>query len=144
MDERAKFERAEAAQPVAWIRQHPDGSLTREVLLDSVIEDARKASGAWVPLVVAEAAQRVPQGWISVEDRLPTTGDPVLVYRPSGKYDKVWIDCWREQPEAPVSFSSATISVGHGWDEHDFEDVTHWMPLPAPPATEPKGERDEP
>lgn len=47
--ERERLERL-TAKPVAWIRQHPDGTLTGELLLDSQIEDVRKSSGAWVPL----------------------------------------------------------------------------------------------
>ncbi|WP_341714489.1 hypothetical protein [Limnobacter sp.] len=38
------------AEPVAWVRRHPDGALTAEFLEDAVIEPARKKSGAWVPL----------------------------------------------------------------------------------------------
>lgn len=43
--------------PVAWIRRHPDGSLTKEVLADTDVRmtdvrmtDVRRESGAWVPL----------------------------------------------------------------------------------------------
>jgi hypothetical protein len=84
--------------------------------------------------------------WISVEERLPTDDEPVLIYTPAGKYGKVWIDCWQMQREAPLSFSSATIETGFMWDEHEFEEVSHWMPLPQPPSEEPPGEpsRKEP
>jgi len=41
------------ALPVAWVRCHPDGSLTTEYLSDQVIEPVRKASGAWLPLTLA-------------------------------------------------------------------------------------------
>ena len=50
--ERERLERL-AAKPVAWVRRHPDGTLTGELLLDSQIEQVRKDSGAWVPLVPA-------------------------------------------------------------------------------------------
>lgn len=40
-------------KPVAWIRKHPDGKLTSELLPDWAIEGARKESGAWVPLFTA-------------------------------------------------------------------------------------------
>lgn len=36
--------------PVAWVRRHPDGVLTSELLIDAVIEPVRKNSGAWLPL----------------------------------------------------------------------------------------------
>jgi hypothetical protein len=38
------------------------------------------------------------------------------------------------QREAPVSWSSATIETGLGWDDSDYDDITHWMPLPLPPS----------
>ena len=48
------------------------------------------------------------------------------------------MDTWGEQHEAPVSWSSATIPVGMGWDsDTDWECITHWMPLPAAPGAAP-------
>jgi hypothetical protein len=47
---------AEAQQPVAWIRRHPDGTLTDETLPNWLIERARRESGAWVPLYAAPTA----------------------------------------------------------------------------------------
>ncbi len=41
------------AQPVAWVRRHPDGVLTAEILPHAEIEAVRRESGAWVPLCVA-------------------------------------------------------------------------------------------
>lgn len=40
----------DVAQTIAWARVHPDGSFAGDLLPDSQIEDARKRSGAWVPL----------------------------------------------------------------------------------------------
>ena len=72
--------------------------------------------------------------WISVKDRLPEEGQGlVLVYAPNNKYVAFQLDEWSMQREAPVSFSSATIEVGEGWDNFEFEEITHWMPLPNPP-----------
>lgn len=52
-----------SAEPVAWVRRHPDGALTAEFLEHAVIETVRKNSGAWVPLyrtpVPAQAKQTV-------------------------------------------------------------------------------------
>jgi hypothetical protein len=73
-----------------------------------------------------------PAGWIAVEDRLPETADPVLIYTPGNKYLKFAIDQWKMQREAPVSFSSATIEIGFYWCEHEYEEVTHWKPLVSP------------
>lgn len=72
--------------------------------------------------------------WISVEDRLPNTDEIVLVLVPGARYQQVALDCWRMQREAPLSWSSATIEIGMGWDDHEFDEVTHWMPIPTPPA----------
>ena len=72
--------------------------------------------------------------WVSVRERLPDSDGPVLVYTPKNKHAKVWIDCWSMQREAPVSWSSETIETGFMWDGFEFEDVTHWMPLPVAPA----------
>lgn len=72
--------------------------------------------------------------WISVDDRLPELGVEVLVYKPASKWGKIQFDTWDEQHEAPLSWSSATIPTGFGWnDTDDFYDITHWMPLPPPP-----------
>lgn len=79
-----------------------------------------------------------PQGWISVEDRLPAMDEPVLVYTPSSVV-KVCFDEWCTYHEAPVSWSSATVETGEGWQNHEFEEVTHWMPLPPPPEQGSKG-----
>lgn len=44
------------AEPVAWVRRHPDGALTAEFLEHAAIEPVRKNSGAWVPLYTAPVA----------------------------------------------------------------------------------------
>ena len=77
-------------------------------------------------------------GWIACEDQMPEPGTECLVRvkalspTQSGPTHYTHIDTWDEQHEAPVSWSSATIPVGLGWDSFDFEDVTHWQPLPPP------------
>lgn len=75
--------------------------------------------------------------WISVEDQRPPLGTECLVWVARPKYVKrpfADVERWDEIREAPVSFSSATIVVGEGWMEYDFEDVSHWIPLPLPPT----------
>jgi hypothetical protein len=69
--------------------------------------------------------------WISVEDRMPEPDTECLVYGGSSwaKEPYVRIDTWSMQREAPVSWSSATIETGLGWDDSDYDDITHWMPL---------------
>lgn len=47
---RAALAKVEQGEPVAWVRCHPDGTLTDELMPNSIIEVVRKYSGAWVPL----------------------------------------------------------------------------------------------
>ena len=37
-------------EPVAWIRRHPNGALSNELLIHVQVEQVRRDSGAWVPL----------------------------------------------------------------------------------------------
>lgn len=60
-------------------------------------------------------------GWISVKDRLPEKGVEVLVWSWHTKLTRVW-----------------TLDEGGVWEDEygylqDFEDVTHWMPIPPTP-----------
>lgn len=102
-----------------------------------------------VRAILASRATRLaeaPKGWISVEDRLPEVGTDCLVWcvalGPGKHFAKV--DRWDEQREAPVGWSSATIPVGDGWDDSDYEDITHWMPLPPAPDAAPAASSPEP
>jgi hypothetical protein len=85
--------------------------------------------------VIKPEAREHSSGWISVEDRMPEPETECLVYGETKWSTEpcVCVDTWTMQREAPLSFSSATIEIGYGWDEHEYEEVTHWMPLPAPP-----------
>lgn len=40
----------ERGEAVAWVRCHPDGTLTTEFLADAAIEPVRRNSKAWIPL----------------------------------------------------------------------------------------------
>lgn len=81
------------------------------------------------------AAPKEPARWIPVSERLPEIGTDCIVFKTSPWVDGPYIafDRWDEQYEAPVSFSSATIPIGPGWGEAEFDDVTHWMPKPDAP-----------
>jgi hypothetical protein len=92
-------------------------------------ENARQKALSHPP----SAPQRV-EAWISVEEQTPPESTLVLVYTPSSEWEMCALDTWNEQHEAPLSFSSATIPVGFGWDNHEWEEVTHWMPLPPAPG----------
>jgi hypothetical protein len=51
----------EADTPVAWVRRHPDWTLTTEFLAHAAIEPSRKQSGAWVPLFTRIQLERAVQ-----------------------------------------------------------------------------------
>jgi len=72
-------------------------------------------------------------GWIPVYEQLPDIGQVVLAYFPHRTTMKVDIEELMELREAPVSFSSETVYTGVFWSESDYDDITHWMPLPKPP-----------
>ncbi|MCH8180207.1 MAG: DUF551 domain-containing protein [Proteobacteria bacterium] len=102
------------------------------MMSDSVEEFEKAHDAARAALSEAKAG-----GWVSPYDSVPQPDQTVLVWSrqtwetaPSLK-----IDTWAMQREAPLSFSTATIETGYGWDDHeDFESVIAWQPLPAPPA----------
>lgn len=118
------------------------------LLSDAEIRDVRDSFGdepigLYALSRAVEAAVRAKMGvagWIACEDQMPEPGTECLVrvkalsHKQDGPTHYTHIDTWDEQHEAPVSWSSATIPVGLGWGSFDFEDVTHWMPLPPPPG----------
>ena len=70
----------------------------------------------------------VKQEWISAKDRLPKIDQKVLVYD-AGDETEIHVYHLREDLD------------GLYWDDEggwavDFENVTHWMPLPEPPKEE--------
>lgn len=71
----AKSQPVERGAPVAWVRCHPDGTLTDELMPNSIIEVVRKYSGAWVPLfarpVCPMSDERLKEGrvFLNAEDR---------------------------------------------------------------------------
>ncbi len=82
-------------------------------------------------------------GWIAIpEGGMPPLGEQVLVWCKFGPHWGPMVDCWDEQHEAPLSFSSETIPIGPGWDSgSDFYDVTHWKPIGAPVVQHPQQEQ---
>lgn len=80
----------------------------------------------------AEAvASAVEPKWISVKKRLPEKDTLVLVSTIS---DEVVTDEWVDIYEYPLGNTSAGFISGQGWSDHDDGIITHWMPLPQPPA----------
>lgn len=63
--------------------------------------------------------------WISVNDRMPDKDALYLVYSPSSDTRKPLIFCAWYSPDVPGWSGMASI-----W----LMAITHWMPLPEPPA----------
>lgn len=98
-------------------------------------QTALQAADALAASTTPEPSPLVVPRWISVEDQMPELGVEVLVFKPGHRWGEVQFDTWNDQHEAPLSFSSATIPIGPGWDnEDDFYAITHWMPIPAAPV----------
>jgi hypothetical protein len=136
----AKADDATRQQAAAWLAVHAE---LRHLCpdFDSVIGSGKeKALEAIRKLAAISKRPEALQRWIPVGEGLPETGDSVLVYVPGNRHLKVSIDQWRMQREAPVSFSSATIETGMMWDDHEFEEITHWMPMPSLPSMNPRSE----
>ena len=68
-----------------------------------------------------------PNEWVRVEERLPEDGQIVLFHEKSG-----FVYC--------AEYNSGSKLMPPYWsidnDCWEAEDVTHWMPLPAPPTKE--------
>jgi Lar family restriction alleviation protein len=81
------------------------------------------------------AVQAVPP-WIPVTERMPEPGTECLVWKTASYWKEPFLalDRWDEQHECPVSFSTATVPIGLGWDSSDFEEVTHWVAIKPPPT----------
>ena len=68
-------------------------------------------------------ARYYPTSWIDVKDMLPTNDSMCIVYRNRLKVvDYAYYDNRFEFPYSNV-----------GLEEGEYIDVTHWIPLPAPP-----------
>lgn len=65
--------------------------------------------------------------WIPIKERLPDPFQPVLVT--DGK------EVWSAKIEVIAGIGGWAPHGYDGWDVSlDFDEPTHWMPLPEPPA----------
>ena len=53
--QQAEAQQPATGEPVAWIRRHPNGALSNELLIHVQVEQVRRDSGAWVPLYTHQA-----------------------------------------------------------------------------------------
>lgn len=83
-----------------------------------------------------EAAAQA-DGWISVHDRMPEPGTECIVWivrNPFAKEPYAFIDTWDVTREDPLGMGGPTIETGLGWGDNEFEDISHWMPMPGAPG----------
>ncbi|WPE80224.1 DUF551 domain-containing protein [Acinetobacter baumannii] len=77
--------------------------------------------------------------WISVEDQMPKEHEAVLILLKSGCISQANL-----YEDGDYSEHDDTHYIGWYWEDHnrdwtvELTDVTHWMPLPAPPTGEPQ------
>jgi hypothetical protein len=123
---RGALEAQQEPKPVALMWQHEETGRVTFTSMDDPYPGKR-----WhrVPLY---AAPQPPQGWVPVTERLPEPDSgEVLVYLSGGMYA---LDEWHTHREDPLGMSTVhTIDMGYMWRTFDFDEVTHWMPLPPPP-----------
>lgn len=71
--------------------------------------------------------------WIKCSDKLPTCGESVLLKAKCLKDDDpkdTLIFVGNRGNYSEYDYCSAW---GDGWTPFEFDDITHWMPLPKPP-----------
>ena len=118
-------------------------SITQQQALEALDELEGSARGDepfnhFAAPLLRQYIEQGADGWIAIpEGGMPPLGEQVLVWCKFGPHWGPMVDCWDEQHEAPLSFSSETIPIGPGWDSgSDFYDVTHWKPIGAPVAVQ--------
>lgn len=123
------------------------GKPTPMVWMTAVKDRIRWLSRALEKALAATPAAPPSQPRVWHFDGVPPVGSTCLVWvKPSYSKEPYYtVDNYGEQHEAPVSWSSATIPIGDGWDSFDHEDVIAWSLLddagpaaaPAAPASQP-------
>lgn len=100
---------------------------------------------------VVQDRQAAASPWISVADRLPEVGVPVMVYSPPTQHDwsddiRIDFDCIDPDADEPTSWRGHNEHYEHfccvakpegSIGPSEKAPYTHWMPLPAAPATTP-------
>ena len=74
-------------------------------------------------------------GWISVKARLPEKSGQGAMYL---VYDKEWDGVYVAEYFPKAYHQPDGRRLDWGWAPLDFPEITHWMPLPAPPVKAPR------
>ena len=101
-------------------------SLVDEALAMPEISDVD--GGRWIPVqadVLRELCELAKPRWISVNEQLPKAFEPVIV-------------CREGTERGSVKVEQGCLDVNGWWKVYGTrtKHVTHWMPLPEPPAPE--------
>jgi hypothetical protein len=126
------------AAPVAAQEEAPVAYYNKDWTLTPAAyrEGMRRCPAAFADMKPAYAGAAAPdegeaRGWISVEDRLPESNVEVLCAG-QGWADPFVTACYYDTEQ------EGWWTMGHHWtDQADGRQYpTHWMPLPAPPASQ--------
>lgn len=74
--------------------------------------------------------------WIKCSERMPKVGKPVLLWRSD---DECFEIGWLNQRQSAFDLEGYWEESSH-WRDVGIKDVTHWMPLPSPPAQRGEGQ----
>ena len=66
--------------------------------------------------------------WISIEDELPDEGDKIIAFSNGNVVFAYYSSVWNDRATFRDPFMAQS-----DYGPEDLEDVTHWMPRPAPP-----------
>lgn len=91
----------------------------------AMAESYKRSMKAWAD-TAGKATEQIPR-WIPVTERLPDHLTSVIVHRKDGG-----IFIWEYFDTSPTD----DCWIGDSMNVYSFYDVTHWMPLPAPPKGE--------
>lgn len=71
--------------------------------------------------------------WISVRDRLPEFGVPVLIY--NSRLNLFEVSSRNDMPSHSFEKADGDLykRITHPYECWDNNEATHWMPLPEPP-----------
>lgn len=97
-----------------------------------------EADKVWEVIDYAPTIEAEPK-WISVEERMPEMGDVCLIaFKMKYPFEKEWeqkVDIALREYDGK-GYLNGMWNTWIDWDEGQEFQITHWMPLPKPPAME--------